>query len=108
MSVIVIIIVGITNSTTTIAVDVFEVILFMIILFDLIIKVGVVGPKRVWSLEWFKYDLIIEFFILLFGFISAPLFGNINSLRVVFRLIFTYDIYYYHYYYFINFFFNIY
>lgn len=80
-----IITVGISGGTQSQTVNVIEIFLYLIILMEIFGKLIIVGPRRIWSLEFFKNDIIVGLLIIFFGIISTNTFGNVDSLKVVFR-----------------------
>jgi hypothetical protein len=84
-SAIAVIAVGVSGDTDTLAVHVAEILLYTLILLEILGKVTIIGPKRIWSLEFFRYDVIIGLLIICFGSISTDAMGHIISLSVIFR-----------------------
>jgi hypothetical protein len=84
-SIIGVVTVGITGGNDSFAVEVAEILLYTVIMGEMALKVIIIGPRRVWSSEFFKYDVLLGCSIILFGSLSTRIMGNQASLSVIFR-----------------------
>lgn len=86
-SVVIILIAGITQRESSSLVNIFEMMLLLFIFVEVIVKITVIGPRRILTVNRLKYDALIGALVLIFRLLSSCLIED--TFKILCRYLFS-------------------